>query len=655
MAKTEPVYKVYENNEEKLKVYEGRIRAGEDQLTDKKPKAENRIARYRGEYVTDYTLDGHMVNVPVGTGNIDAMYSSMTAIDVAVAVEPAGKADRIQSKLAEAGINEVFREQKVSHKAGYTIKDSLLVGIGWVKVGYDYFDHEVEKPRADEAIAEDVDRIFEAAEEAELPPPDPESVASVVPTTEMATEVVRDRIVVDYVPWDEMIWDPTARKFEDIRWIAQRLRLPVHEVRTNPHFEEYCKKNGTLRQLKDLDGDATIDRKDDSRIDLAKEDEDSEYVTLYEMIDFETGTICTIPRGQRFILNEQPNPLNIHDDLEDKNPYVALILREDPMNVWGISDMEVMENSLDELNLARTNLLNYLERFVPKVVGPAEAFGEAGKRAMTSREWGEYVGLEGATANDIQVLEPPPLLQEMFDLPGRITQDIRESTGVNELMRGIFPDRKRTATETNEVVAASSARQSEKRNRLEKFYVDIAKRILFLMQLFYDEERVARLRGTDQETEWAFTGEDIVMEADLIVHLQPKEAVTSETRQERGMMMLNVLSPMPEVDKKQLIKMVLQDLGVAEPDITALLKLDEELQKEKQAELQDTAAQAQAEQGVVPDPSMVAGPLGGEALLAETNAGEVPPEALIGIAGAAPGTGEGDLPMLNETGLEVNE
>jgi hypothetical protein len=79
------------------------------------------------------------------------------------------------------------------------------------------------------------------------------------------------------------------------------------------------------------------------------------------------------------------------------------------------------------------------------------------------------------------------------------------------------------------------------------------------------------------------------------------------------------------------------------------------MQKDQMQAAQEAAAMAQAEQGVVPDPAMIPGPVAGDALMAEANAGEVPPEALIGIAGAAPGTGEGDLPLLGETELTMNE
>jgi hypothetical protein len=139
------------------------------------------------------------------------------------------------------------------------------------------------------------------------------------------------------------------------------------------------------------------------------------------------------------------------------------------------------------------------------------------------------------------------------------------------------------------------------------------------------------------------------------VHLQPKEAVTSEVRAERALMMFNYLGEMPEVDRKRLIKVVLEESGVPPATVSYILKDDETMQKEQMQEAQQAAAMAQAEQGVVPDPAMVPGPLPGDALMAEANAGEVPPEALIGIAGAAPGTGEGDLPMLGETSLEMNE
>ena len=125
--------------------------------------------------------------------------------------------------------------------------------------------------------------------------------------------------------------------------------------------------------------------------------------------------------------------------------------------------------------------------------GPEDALTPEGKTALSNTEYGAYVSIaREADASQVQAMSPPVLPSEAFDMEQRIQQSIYEATGANELMRGLFPDRKRTATETSEVVSASNARQSEKRNTLQEFWENIAWRILQLMQMFYDQPRMVR-------------------------------------------------------------------------------------------------------------------------------------------------------------------
>ena len=652
---------IYKSDEAKLKVYRARVMSGKNKFERWKPHAERWMARYRGTHTssTSFAVGGHRVSVSTGQANIDSMFSSLTAVEIAVAVNNIGHGTFEQARLAERGIAEVWEEQKVNTKAEYAIKDALLVGIGWMKVGYDFASHTEIEERPTEDIDEDVQTIFDEAEDQGLPPPDPQAVADMVPLVQEVEVVDRDRVVVDYVPWDEIYVDPSAKRPEDIRWLIHVTKVPVSEVHTNEVFQEYLEDSGVGKKaLQDIEADEVLNEETRGTRDIVAEVD--EYITLYEHWDFVNGTVCTFCEQADFLLNEQVNPIGFMDDLIDRNPFVPLILRTNPDDLRGISDMELMEPSLDELELYRSNLANYLERVKPKLLGPADAFGQAGKEAMESQEWVSYVPLENNTAaGELQALNPPALPSEVFQMEARIENHIREATGVSELMRGLFPDRKRTATETSEVVAASSARQAEKRNRLESFYTDIARRVLFYMQLFYEGERISRIVDDMGDIEWEWNNEDITFESALDVELSAKEPKNYQTRKDDAFMIINNLMPLADpsnpagalVDGAQVLKSALQRMGIDDREIRKWLNLPEEQQVAKQTALQDQANQAMAAEGVPPPPDSVPGPLSGPELAGAANEGEIPAELFPGPVDAALARGQyGDGPLDYITG-----
>lgn len=628
-------YKQFKSDEDKLKVYSHRLDAS-DRLFDKlRPKVEDWLNRYRNlPREEEYAPDGHRITVPVGIGIIDAMYASLTATDVTVTVRNVGTGSRAQALLAETGIREVWRETKTGRKAAKAIKDSLISGLGVVKVGYEYAEETREVGRSEDAIAADVDTLFNAAEAEGATLPTPDQIAAVVPSTETQQVAVRDRIVVDYVPWDEIRFDTTAKAWEDVRWVAQVTRLPVDVVKNNPLYREYVETQYGRKKLKDLDAleaDATVEAREVRTV--MEGDEDDDRITIVRFYDLQTGTACTFPRHKpEFILDETPNPFAVNDDIEDRNPFVGLILREDPGEVIGISEFAVMAPTLDELTEYRSNLATYIARTVPKVLGPAGALTQNGKEALMSPEWGAYVEYEGANGTDIMPLTPPPLPQEVFGIPQRLENELREATGVSELMRGLFPDRKRTATETMAVTEQSTIRQAEKRNKLEQFYVDIARRVLMLMQLFYDAPRISRVVEMEGDVEWEWSAEDVTMEAQLEVSLSPKEAYTSDVRRDFALSMFNLLAPIPTLDINAMVKWMMEEAGIPLDVIRTFLRTAEEQQQQAMEQLQMQSAEQSVAAGEGVDPNAVPGPMSGEDLAAAANPGAIPPEVAAALA-----------------------
>lgn len=646
-------YAKYKSDEDKALTYSHRLFIADQQCSDWHGEADDWYHRYENlPRRKQMTSKGHRVNVPTGVATIDALYSSMTAVDVDVLLRNGGGATRMQAELATAALAKEWELLDVQGSSNDAVKDALIVGIGWVKVAYEYASEVKKVPRPQEDVRADITKLLRQANEAKAAGvpgamPTPDDIAGLVPLEEEVEHILRDRIVVDYVPWADVRWDPGAKRKEDITWVAQLSRMRVQEVKDNPLFRQYVKKTrGGLARLDALKGTSTYAL---SSLPQGKPTQDDEFFDVIEMWDLNSGTACTFIKGQKWLLNEEVNPLMLNIAMADRSPFVPLVLRKTNTRVRGISDMELMAPSLDEQAVYRSNTANYIEHFVPKVTGPEDALTDEGKAALASPEYGAYVATAREYPNAaITPLDPPVLPSEAWDMERRVEDGIREATGVNELMRGLFPDRKRTATETSEVVSASAARQSEKRNTLEDFYLAISRRILQLMQAYYDAPRMVRyLDPTYGEVQWQFTAEDIAMGYDLSVSLTPKEAHTRQSKRDDASALFNFLVPLsqqpdpatgaPPVDATKLIAWFCNEYGMTKEDQLDILNLPEEAQAKAAASQQVQAGMASAQAGV-PQPGLAPGPMSAQETAAVTNQGAVPPEvAAAASAGLVPG------------------
>lgn len=657
----QPMYRTYKTDEDKVKVYTHRFLRADEEADKLKRLAKDWVERYENKpKANQHTPKGHRVNVPSGTSIIDSLYSSLTATDIDIRVDALGQGTADQEYLASAALSKEWDICRVNERGNRAIKDSLLTGLGWVKVGYDYYAEEQELPRTDEEIAEDVTALIMEAEEAgsDLTHGD---IAARVPVTKVEDVVLKSRVVVDYVPWDRMRFDPDAENLEDVRWYAQVINMKPEEVRENPEFVAYCKSAGTSKQLRELRGTETTVATPTLGGGVDKLETEDDRIPVIEMHDSETGTVCTYAKGANFLLNEQPGLFAINDTLPDRSPFVPCILRGTSSRVRGISEMELMLPTLRELDLYHSKLATYVERFSPKVFVEKGALTKNGEKALRSQEYGAAVEYEVGKETP-RPFEPPTLPAEVFGVADKLEDSLREATGVNELMRGLFPDRKRTATETAEVVTASAARQAEKRVSLERFWGEVGRRMLQLMQMLYTEEQLVRYQDYEGPIEWAWTADDIVFETKLNIALTPKETKNRQTERDEGTMILNVLGPAastpdpvtgaPLVSPADLYTVVLEKMGLPRKDITRLIRSPEQAQIAAMQAQQTAAAAANANAGV-PRADMAPGPMDEEALALAANQGTIPPEVLAAAAGIVPGSPDAVETVSEDAGQPV--
>lgn len=597
MAKNE-VFRVYNDEETMLKVYNRRLRIADRKFEKNETPRRQFNARYRNEVEADQVNeDGHRVAVTSGIGIIDTMFASMVAVDVAFIADNVGNGSQLQALAATRALNQAWKDTKGQKRAKRAIKDSLLTDVGWVKVYYDYVEDVDLRDVPEEALEAQVLAYFGK----DLSSVTEEQVEEAINDGEIqAVEevaiVLRDRVCVDYVPWDLVRYDPSATQIEDMRWVAQYTVLPEAEVKNNPVWREFVKERYGARKgvkkLDDLQGDSRISTGLEVDAELLKDFGEDDYgddarFTIVELWDFETGLVTVFPKGNaELVLHQRVNPLMFNLDLEDRNPFKPLIVRDDPDNFEGLGDMRIIWPALQELDEYRSNAATFVARTIPKVFGPERALTQNGKDALKSPIWGEYVGLEEGYSKDmIGQVQLPSLPQEAYQIPEQVQYEMKEATGASEPMRGVFPTRRTTATETQIVTGKGEERQAERRSSLEEWYIAIARTMLQLMQVFYDRKRM--LRYTDDLGEdfvWEWTKEDIAIDADLNISLTPKENLTRSQRVERAMGFMNLALPLPETDRGELLRFVAREMGFRDEDVRALVKGDEEVKAEQQQE-----------------------------------------------------------------------
>lgn len=598
MARNE-TFRIYKDEETMLKVYNRRLRITDSKFEKGSPLRRRFISRYRNVAEQDQiTEDGHRVTVTSGIGVIDTMFASMVSVNIEYIIQQIGRGTPLQALAAGRGLNQAWHDTKGQQRSRRAIKDSLLVDVGWVKVYYDYVEDQEVRDRPEEAVRAELLELFGPERVLAGDVSDEEVRAAVDEGTLALVEdvdiVLRDRVCVDYVPWDRIRYDPGAKQIEDIRWVAQYTLLPEPEVKLNPLWRDYVKTRYGERKgpklLDDLAGDARVSTGMEIDAELLKNFGEDEYqddarVTVVEMWDFETGLVTVFPKGnQELVLHQRTNPLMFNLDLEDRNPFKPLIIRDDPDNFEGLGDMRIIWPALEELDEYRSNAATYVARTIPKIFGPERALTQSGKDALKSRVWGEYVGMEeGFTKEQIGQVQIPGLPQEVFGIPEQVLFEMKEATGASEPMRGVFPTRRTTATETQIVTGKGEERQGERRGSLEDWYLSIARTMLQLMQVFYDRDRM--LRYTDdlgQEFEWTWNKEDIALDADLAIALTPKESLTRDQRVQRALGLMNLALPLPETDRGELLRFVAREMGFRDEDIRAFVKSDQEVKMEEQ-------------------------------------------------------------------------
>jgi hypothetical protein len=485
------------------------------------------IDMYRGKHFLNSSDEDRML-INDAFATINVIWPSVSVNHPKITVNARRYEDAPKAIVTEEVVNYWWRHYECQSEFRRAVKDMLIVGHGWLKTGYRF----VEKTEGEE---------YDTADELASP----ESI------TESEIIITEDRPFVERISPFDVFVDADATSISDMRWIAQRIRRPLTDVKKDKRYNSQARREAAPSHYTKWGQDGNMPRRSEKAEDG--------YVEIWEFYDIDRGTISIFCDGSdKFLVTPTEIPFAFG------HPFVMLRNYEIPEHFYPMGELEAIEPLQMELNETRTQMMNHRKRFSRKWLYKESAFDAEGRSALESDEDNVLVpviseeGLGGVVAPMPAVISPP----EFYNQSSLITNDIDRISGISEYARGALPEIRRTATEAGIIQDAANARASDKLAIIEKAIADAARRLVMLAQQYMTGEQAVRVAGRDATNVWVDFDRDYIQgEFDFEVEGGSTQPVNESFRRQMALQVVDAMAPFAQagiLDMAKLATYVLQ-------------------------------------------------------------------------------------------------
>ena len=496
---------------------------------------------YRGRQwpkTTATNEDLIVVNLAFSTVNVIA--PSVSVNHPKIVVSATQEEDQDRAAFVEAVVNYLWRHHDFRKPFRRAVKDFLITGHAWMKVGWKFVEQErtlsdsEREEMLDDAILEaDAFAVENIAMAGDLPT-DEEITVNIPETTMM---VVEDQPFIERVSPFDIYIDPEATCIEDAQWICQRIVRPLEEAKKDKRYKASVRKR--------LQADGILYPMFQNRQIQEQEQylADEDRVAIYEYYDIAENTMSVFSQAsEEFLVDPMPMPYAYGQ------PFVMLRNYDIPDFFYPMGDLESIESLQLELDKTRTQLINARKRYARKYLYHERSFGPEGREALESDQDGRLVPVvdENKPLQEVVVPMPQtPLSPEIYNTSAIIEQDINTVSGVSEYARGSMPEIRRTATEASIIADAGNARAADKLAIIEISIGQLARRVIQLMQQFMTGEQMARIAGKGgQDMFFTYSRDDIIGEFDFTVEGGSTQPLNDTIRKTQAVSLLNAMAPL---------------------------------------------------------------------------------------------------------------
>ena len=488
---------------------------------------------YRGKHFDDYKNEDQML-VNIAFSTINVISPSISVNYPKITVNAISSEFAAQAVIAEAVVNYWWKHKDIRSEFRRAVKDMLAFGHGWVKVGYRFVEEEVEG-------------------ESEI------SEANLDGIGHPNTVVREDSPFAERVSVNDVFVDPDATSMKDIKWIAQRIRRPIADVKNDKRYSRAARADVMPM---------AVSRYADDPSRRKVYDKNEGYAEIWEFYDISSNTMSVFCEGSdMFLVKPMKMPYSFGQ------PFVMLRNYDVPDHFYPIGDLESIEPLQLELNETRSQMMNHRKKFSRKYLYRESAFDQMGRTALESDEDNVMVpvssdeALGGVVTAFPAVINPP----EFYDQSNMIIGDIDRISGVSEFQRGAVSEIRRTATESSLMQDAANARTSDKLAVVEQAIAEVGRRMLQLAQQFMQGEQVARVIGKDGEPMWINYDRDYLQgDFDFEVAAGSTQPHNESFKRQMALQLVDAMAPFAGagiIDMGKLAAHVLQfGFGVKNPD-----------------------------------------------------------------------------------------
>jgi hypothetical protein len=497
--------------------------------------------------------------------HLTLLINSVVARDPKLIVTPVGGdvADiELHGQVAQAVLEYFWKRTAATEVLRDVTQDMVVLGNGFAKVGWAYSE------QTRDFTSDDQDVLVAAAAEVlgEMGVDVDDSIMSElvesVSLTESLVEV--DEPYVEYVsPYDVFV-PANARRINQARWIAQRLRLPLEELRANPLFNQEVVE-GLAPDTGFADPD-TLQRYEEREEGLPSI---FEHTTVYEFYDMRDRTLCVFSLDAEEALFEGPIPY-----AHRYPPFVHMRNFNDGGNsFWSFGDVENvagLQLMTNEIMLAE---LSDLKRVGNKYFINRQVLTPEISKALASNQPDQVIPVDlPANLSINEVLQPVQRLatpSDNFVMEQRLQEYMQRVLGVTDLQLGSMVSASRVpATAAAAVEGASTVRALDKTVNVESACREVGTRILGLCQQFLDTGKAIRIAGPNAPMWLEVTAEDISGEFAIETEGGSTQAINPLTRARQGVELLQGVVPMLAqlgYDPENTIRTALRYMGL-DPD-----------------------------------------------------------------------------------------
>jgi hypothetical protein len=296
------------------------------------------------------------------------------------------------------------------------------------------------------------------------------------------------------VPWG-------TYDIEDAPWIAHRIVRHVDDVKADIKYEKKKNLQGVMSMSDFVKSYETVNKPyRTGRVERFPDadDNDTDYVEMWEIHDRRTGRVIVVATGHDKFLRNAPDVLQ-----GEGLPFVGISFIPRTRNFWTTPDCYYLRPHQSELNDIAIQRQKHRRLSVLKWIYGEDAFDETELSSLLSPTVGAAIKAKaGTNLKDAIVPLTAPYNQTLALEAPEVRRDARERVGMRRNKVGEFEGGRRTASEVQAVQQSSDLRMDRRSSGLAKMYKLAFKKINTIITRQWKANRIAEIIDQDGQSVW---------------------------------------------------------------------------------------------------------------------------------------------------------